>query len=98
MTAQRRKTPYSGTPIAYAAPTLQEARALHSLEKGEATSEQQKVALKYIFTGACGAGREDLSPGNPDVTAYNAGRKSVIYQIGWVLGQPADNFRTGEKD
>ena len=94
----RRKTPHSGTPLAYDPPSLVEARALKALERGEATQEQQKTALKYIFTGICGAGKEDLTPGSPDVTAYNAGRKSVMYRIGWVLGQPAENFRTGEKD
>ena len=84
--------------MVYAAPSLTEARALHALDQGTATQEQQKLALRWIFKGACGAGHEDLSPGQPDVTSYLSGRKSVMYQIGWVLGQPADYFRNGETD
>lgn len=98
MAAARRTVPYGKTPMAYAEPTLQEARALQALDRGEATEEQQKLALRFIFRGPCRAGKEDLSPGQPDVTSYHAGQKSVMYQIGWVLGQPAEHFRSGEKD
>lgn len=93
------KVPGSGSPTAYAVPTLRQARAVQALAVGEATKEQQKIALDWIFKGACRAGREVLAPGQADVTAYLAGRLSVMMQIGWVLGQPADAFRArGEKD
>ena|SRR3990167_3875684 len=88
-----------GTPVAYAVPSLTEARAIHAFAKGEATAEQQKTAFNWIIKGACRAGKEILAPGQDDVTAYLAGRLSVSLQIGWVLGQPAEAFRTkGEID
>lgn len=72
---------------------------MHAWAKGEASPEQQKIAFNWILLGACRAGDEVLVPGQPDVTAYLAGRRSVSLQIGWVLGQPADSFRTkGEVD
>jgi len=81
-----------------ARPTLGEARAVHALSKGEATPEQQKQAFGWLLLKACGAGDEVLAIGQPDVTAYLAGRRSVSLQIGWVLGQSPDAFRQGEKD
>lgn len=85
--------------MAYAVPTLVEARAIQALKEGKATGEQQKAALNYVFVGCCRAGLEDLIPGQPDTSAYLQGRKSVMLQIGWVLGQPAESFRKkGETD
>ena len=86
-------------PWDYAIPTLAEARAISAWNKGEATPDQQKTAFNWIVRGACGAGKDMLVPGQPDVMAYLAGRLSVSLQIGWVLGQPAENFRQpGEMD
>lgn len=84
--------------MAYAEPTLNEARALQAFSKGEATAEQQKVVFGWLLLKACRAGEEVLAAGQSDVTAYLAGRRSVSLQIGWVLGQPAEAFRQGEKD
>lgn len=86
------------SPIAYAVPTLTEARALQAFSKGQASEDQQKVAFNWIILRACRAGDEVLIPGQSDVSAYLAGRRSVSLQIGWVLGQPADAFRRGEID
>ena len=82
----------------YAVPTLREARAVHAWSRGEASSEDQKVAFNWIVRGACRAGQEIFAPGQGDVTAYQAGRLSVSLQIGWVLAQPLDAFRRGETD
>lgn len=86
------------SPTDFATPTLTEARAVHAFAKGEATAEQQKAAFRWLLHGACGVGNEVLAPGQPDVTAYLAGRRSVSLQIGWVLGQPAEAFRKDEVD
>ena len=90
--------PQHGTAAAYAVPSLEQARALQAFAKGEATERQQKVAFDFIVRGACGAGRETLAPGQPDVSAYLSGRLSVSLQIGWVLGQPAEVFSKGAKE
>ena len=91
-----RKPPEDKT--AFAVPTLAEARALSAWNKGEATADQQRLAFNFVILKACGAGKDALAPGFPDVTAYLNGRLSVSLQIGWVLGQPANNFRKGEVD
>jgi hypothetical protein len=86
------------SPTDYAIPTLVEARAVHAFAKGDATPEQQKAMFRWLLHGACGAGNEVLVPGQPDVTTYLAGRRSVSLQIGWVLAQPPDVFRKDEID
>jgi hypothetical protein len=80
-------------PTDFAKPSLAEARAVHAFAKGEATAEQQKQVFRWLLHGACGAGNEVLVPGQPDVTGYLSGRRSVSLQIGWVLGQPPEAFR-----
>ena len=93
------KSPGHGTPTVYAVPNLKTARAIHAFSKGEATAEQQKTVFGWLVREACRAGKEVLSPGQSDVTAYLAGRLSVSLQLGWVLGQPAEAFRAkGELD
>ena len=87
------RIPHHGTPIQYAVPSLKEARAIQAFVKGDATKEQQKLVYLWIVTGACGAGQEMLSPGQPDVSAYLAGRLSVSLQIGWVTSNPVEAFR-----
>lgn len=92
------REPGHGTSTAYAIPTLAEARSIHALARGEATAEQQKSAFNWLLRGACRAGKEVMVPGQPDTSAYLAGRLSVSLQFGWVLGQPVDAFRNGETD
>lgn len=90
---ERIRAPKQGTPIAFALPTLKEARAVHALAKGEADADQQKTALNFILLRASAAGHEVMVPGDPNTTAYLAGRRSVSLQIGWVLAQSAEAFR-----
>jgi hypothetical protein len=95
---QRVKVPGYGTPSSYAVPSLVEARALNAFAKGDASPEHQKIAFNWILLGPCRAGKEVHVPGQPDSTQYLAGRLSVSLQIGWVLGQSVDAFRTAEED
>lgn len=90
--------PHKGTPLVYAVPTLSQARAIQAFASGEASPEQQKQVMNWIVKDACRAGQEMLVPGQPDTSAYLAGRLSVSLQIGWVLGQPVESFRKGEID
>jgi hypothetical protein len=92
------RPPGHNTAVAYAVPTLAEARALHAFSRGDASPEQQKAAFGWIIKRACRAGQEIFVPQQPSSTAYNAGRLSVSLQIGWVLGQPVEAFRNGETD
>jgi len=93
-----KRSPGYGTPTVYAIPELSQARAVQAFAGGEATPEQQKVAFDWIIRGPCRSAEEVLAPGNPDVTGYLAGRRSVALQIGWVLAQPVESFRKGELD
>jgi len=86
-------------PTGYAIPTLKEARALQALSKGKASEQEQLLAFHWLLLKACRSGDEVMVPGQPDATAYLAGRRSVCLQIGWVLGQQAEAFRKqGEQD
>jgi len=87
------RIPHHGTPIQYAIPSLKEARAIHAFVSGEATKDQQKTVYLWLVTGACGAGKEMLVPGQTDVSAYLAGRLSVSLQVGWVSSTPVEAFR-----
>lgn len=99
MAQSSKRAPGHGTPTEFAVPSLTEARALHAFAKGEATPEQQKSLFNWIIKGASRSAGEVLVPGQSDVTAYLAGRRSVALQIGWVLAQAPESFRNkGEFD
>ena len=93
------KPPYADTPREYSVPTLVQARAVHAFEKGEASPEQQKIFFGWLFMGACSVETEDMEPGQPDLSGYFVGRRSVALQINWVLGKAPETFRkSGQQD
>lgn len=55
--------------------------AIQSLDRGEASPDQQKRALKWIVERACQIGEDAFVPGHPEVTQYIVGRQSPGKQI-----------------
>lgn len=86
-------------PWQFVEPTLSEARALKAVAVGEATPEQQKMALSWIIHRACGYSLDTFSPGQPDVAGYRQGRRAVAVLITQVLlTKPEDLRKHGETD
>lgn len=63
----------------------QDAAAIKAVAAGNASPGQQKQALLWIMEEASGAWRDSISPGQPDVSNYFIGRRSVALQITAVL-------------
>lgn len=61
------------------------AAAIRAVAKGNASPGQQRDALLWIMDEACGTWGDGFVPGQPDVTAYMNGRRSVALQITAVL-------------
>lgn len=55
--------------------------AVQALDRGEATPDQQKRALKWITEGAAQVGEDAFIPGHPETSQYLMGRQSVGKQI-----------------
>ena len=52
-------------------------RAVKALAEGQASGEMQKRAFQWILRKASAAQDVSFRPGEPDVTAYLEGRRSV---------------------
>lgn len=74
--------------------TEAQSAALRAVAKGNASPDQQKVALLWIMDEACGTWADALHPGQPDATAYMTGRRSVALQISAALRQRPDAKET----
>lgn len=73
-------------PINEPAPiTDEQIAAVKAVANGNASAGQQKAALLWIMDEACGAWRDAMCPGRPDMTGYFNGRRSVALQISAVL-------------
>ena len=59
--------------------------ALQALEKGEATPEQQKKALKWIMFDLARMEDMDYFPDNERDTAFAAGKRHVALRIRTIL-------------
>jgi hypothetical protein len=55
--------------------------AVQALERGDATPEQQRMALEWIIIGAAMTYQETFVPGKADLSDYLAGRRNVGLQI-----------------
>lgn len=72
---------------------------MHALVAGSATSEQQKVALRWILHKACGVSFDTFVEGFPDTTLIHQGRRQAGLMISNVLTTPPENYRKkGEQD
>lgn len=60
---------------------IADAVAVQALSRGEATPDQQKLALNWIITSAAMTYDETFVPGQADVSDYLAGRRSVGNQV-----------------
>ena len=64
-----------------------EAIAIKSLYKGEATPEQQRLALSVIVNKLCRTHDIPYIPGSQDQSAFLAGRALVGSKILWIVKQ-----------
>lgn len=76
MAAQKKAPPYLDAPY-----ELADANALQALARGEADSEQQKRALDWIIHVAGFTYQPTFFPGEPDASAFAAGRRFAGQQI-----------------
>lgn len=75
------KKEVAGKPWVFPSTTLSEAYALQALEKGEATSEQQIKALKWIVEKLCGTYDLSYRPDSSRDTDFALGKQFVGLQI-----------------
>lgn len=54
---------------------------MQALDRGEATPDQQRRALKWVIESACQVGEDAFVPGHPETTQYLVGRQSPGKQI-----------------
>lgn len=70
---------------------LREAQAVHALARGDATAEQQILALKWIIEEASGAYRNSYVP-DSDRTQFNTGRAFVGQSITRLINTSLTNW------
>lgn len=80
-------------PWSFWMPSIEEARAVKAVAVGEATSEQQKVAVSWILQRACGLSLDTFVPGQSDTSAVRQGRRQAGLLIQQVLFTKADHWR-----
>lgn len=85
-----RKKPEPWRPAAYELP---EHHAIKALHRGDATPEQQKKALEWIVQRAAMTHDQSFFPGDPLVTAFIEGRRSVGLQILKLVTTKAETKR-----
>ena len=76
------------------------AEAMRALEKGNASEEQQKLALNWIIMAAAGTYDQSFVVGDPHLTTFREGRRSVGLQVVKLLKvkiQPNPNEKTGDE-
>ena len=79
--------------------TLQVARAIKAVNAGEASAQQQKLAMHWIIHFASGIAGEVFVPQMPDAVTYLVGRRSVGIQIVDIIVEKSEVFRgEGEED
>ena len=83
-------------PAVYA---VADASALQALQRGEASPEQQKRALRWILTGPCHTWDMSYRPGHEDGrrdTDFAEGARFVGLQVVKLLNAPVDVLRRSE--
>ena len=75
-----------------------EAETVRAVFNGGADAHMQRRAIVHIVEMLCGTNRISLSPGSPDLTAFNEGRRWVARQIQNALTLPLDKLVKEEKN
>ncbi len=76
----------------------QEINALRACERGEATGNQQQLALRCILVKLSGLYDQPYVPGEPDQTQFRAGRSFVGHQMQKLLKVDIDILLGGEHE
>lgn len=75
-----------------------DAFAIKAVAKGEATEAQQQRALQWIIQAAAMTYDETFVPGQPDVSNFLAGRRSVGLQVVKLINVPIEQIRSDEPE
>lgn len=67
--------------------------AIKATARGEATPEQQRLAIRWIIEGAAKTYDEVFVPGQPDLSDYLAGRRNVGLQVVKLINVPMDKLK-----
>ncbi len=78
--------------------TEQEIHALRALERGEASSNQQQLALRVLLVKLSGVYDQGFVPGAPDQTQFREGRSFVGQQALKLIRSPIDVLLGGEHE
>lgn len=84
-------------PFAPASYSHEHVAAIKALAKGNASPGQQQLALDWIIQGAAMTYQETMVPGQPDVSNYLAGRRSVGLQIVKLVNVPINLLKKESK-
>lgn len=74
------------------------AQAVKALARGDATNDQQRRALDWIIKDAASTYDEPFVPGNPDISDYLCGRRSVGLQIVKLLNIDLARIEQAKRD
>lgn len=75
-----------------------DAYAIKALAKGTATEGQQKRALDWIIRAAAMTYDETFVPGQPDLSDFLAGRRSVGLQVVKLVNIPIELMQSDEPE
>jgi hypothetical protein len=76
----------------------EEAIVLKALWEGGADAAMQQRVIKHIIEMLGGINQVGLAPGQPDITAFNAGRQWVARQLQNAITIPLDKLAREEPD
>lgn len=75
-----------------------DAYAIKAVANGTATEGQQQRAMQWIIQAAAMTYDETFVPGQPDVSGFLAGRRSVGLQIVKLINIPIDLIKPDGKE
>lgn len=70
----------------------EDAGRIKSVWNGAGDAYMQRAAIQHLVEVICGINRVPLSPGNPDMTAFNCGRAWVARQLQNAITLPIDKL------
>lgn len=77
--------------------TEEEIYTIKLLQKGEADTDQQKIAFDLICKRICRLGFNPHTDGDPYTTSYNSGIQKVGQIVAYIAATPFDELMKEEK-
>ena len=76
----------------------EDVQRLKAMWDGQADAPTQRATIKHLIEMICGINQIELVPGNPDMTAFNSGRKWVARQLQNAITLPISNFKKDDNE